>query len=277
MSTIRESTNARFPWLAMALTMCCPGLGQLYCGRAARGLVMFGLFALFGPLVVGMSLVATSTASLWLFMACVLTYLIAAVWIALDAKRIAQQMAGQDYSLRDYNHFAVYVLLSLSSLPYSIGLAFFLRANVMEAFVIPTRSMAPTLIPGDRILTNKLGISTHTFSRGDVVVFRNPENRRQNFVKRIAGLPGDTIEIKEGKLFINGESMHRDPDSTVSNPIPEATTQTVPAGSYFVLGDNRDHSHDSRAFGFLSHGEITGIVTYLYWPAQTWSRFGSVK
>lgn len=277
MSAIRESTNARFPWVAMALTMCCPGLGQLYCGRAARGLMMFGSFALFGPLVVGMSLVATSTASLWLFMACVLIYLIAAVWIALDAKRIAQQMSGQDYSLRDYNQLAVYVLLSLSSMPYSIGLAFFLRANVMEAFVIPTRSMAPTLIPGDRILTNKLGISTHTFSRGDVVVFRNPGNRRQNFVKRIAGLPGDTIEAKEGKLLINGESLHRDPDSTVSNPMPTASTQTVPAGSYFVLGDNRDHSHDSRAFGFLSHGEITGIVTYLYWPAQTWSRFGSVK
>lgn len=277
MSAIRESTNARLPWLAMALTMCCPGLGQLYCGRAARGLMMFGSFALFGPLVVGMTFVATSTASLWLFMAGVLGYLIAAVWIALDAKRIAQQMSGQDYSLRDYNHLAVYVLLSLSSMPYSIGLAFFLRANVMEAFVIPTRSMAPTLIPGDRILTNKLGISTRTFSRGDVVVFRNPENRRQNFVKRIAGLPGDTIEIKEGKLFINGESLHRDPDGAASNPIPKASTQTVPAGSYFVLGDNRDHSHDSRAFGFLSHGEITGIVTYLYWPAQTWSRFGSVK
>lgn len=277
MSAIRESTNARFPWLAMALTMCCPGLGQLYCGRAARGLMMFGSFALFGPLVVGMSFIATSTASLWLFMACVLTYLIAAVWIALDAKRIARQMTGQDYSLRDYNQLAVYVLLSLSSMPYSIGLAFFLRANVMEAFVIPTRSMAPTLIPGDRILTNKLGISTHTFSRGDVIVFRNPENRRQNFVKRIAGLPGDTIEIKEGKLFINGESLNRDPDSTTPNPMPKASTQTVPAGSYFVVGDNRDHSHDSRAFGFLSHGEITGIVTYLYWPAQTWSRFGSVK
>lgn len=277
MSANHESSNPRLPWLALALTMCCPGLGQLYCGRARRGLVMFGSFALFGPLVVGMSFVATSTASLWLFMTCVLAYLIAAIWIAIDAKRIAQRLSGQDYSLRDYNHLAVYLLLSLTSAPYSIGLAFFLRANVMEAFVIPTRSMAPTLIPGDRILTNKFGISTHAFSRGEVIVFRNPENRRQNFVKRIVGLPGDTIEVKEGELFINGESLHRDSNSGPASSPPKASTQTVPAGSYFVLGDNRDLSHDSRAFGFLSHGEITGVVTYLYWPANTWSRFGAVK
>lgn len=276
MLTSHESSHARLPWLALALTMCCPGLGQLYCGRAARGLVMFGSFALFGPLVVGLSLVATSTASLLLFMTCLLAYLIAAVWIAIDAKRIAQQLNGQGYTLRDYNNLAVYILLSLTSVPYSIGLAFFLRANVMEAFLIPSKSMAPTLIPGDRILTNKLAISTRTFARGDLVVFRNPENRRQMFVKRIVGLPGDSIEIKERELLLNGESLHRTSDDAALPP-SKPSTQTVPAGSYFVLGDNRDLSHDSRAFGFLSHGEITGVVSYLYWPANSWSRFGSVK
>lgn len=277
MSTSRESSHARLPWLAVALTMCCPGLGQLYCGRAARGLVMFGSFSLFGPLVVGLSLIVTSTVSLLLFVACLLAFVGAAIWIAIDAKRIANELRGRDYTLRDYNHFAVYMMLLLTSVPYSIGLAFFLRANVMEAFVIPTRSMSPTLIPGDRILTNKLGISTRTFQRGDVIVFRNPENRRQNFVKRIVGLPGDTVEIKERELLINGETQHRVLDDAALNPPPKASIQTVPAGSYFVLGDNRGLSHDSRNFGFLSHGEITGVVTYLYWPSQSWSRFGAVK
>lgn len=277
MSTSHEPSHARLPWLAVALTMCCPGLGQLYCGRAARGLVMFGSFALFGPLVVGLSLIATSTASLFLFIACLLAFVGAAIWIAVDAKRIAHEMRGQDYMLRDYNHLAVYVMLSLTSVPYSIGLAFFLRANVMEAFVIPTRSMSPTLMPGDRILTNKLGISTRIFHRGDVIVFRNPENRRQNFVKRIVGLPGDSVEIKERELLINGETQHRVPDNAAPNSPPKVSEQTVPAGSYFVLGDNREFSHDSRNFGFLSHGEITGVVTYLYWPANSWSRFGAVK
>ncbi len=272
-----ETSQTRIPWLALSLTMCCPGLGQLYCGRAGRGLIIFSSFALFGPLVVGMSLVATSTASLFLFGGCLLVYLGAAIWAAIDARRIARTLSGQDYALQDYNHLAVYVLLSLTSIPYSIGLAFFLRANVMEAFVIPTRSMSPTLIPGDRILTNKLGISTRTIHRGDVIVFRNPENRRQNIVKRIVGLPGDTVEFKERELLINGETQHRVPDNVTPDSRLKVAVETIPAGSYFVLGDNRDLSHDSRNFGFLSHGEITGAVTYLYWPAKSWSRFGSVK
>lgn len=272
-----EASRTRFPWLALSLTMCCPGLGQLYCGRAARGLIIFGSFALFGPLVVGLSLVATSTASLFLLVGCLLSYLGAAIWAAIDARRIALTLRGQAYTLRDYNQLAVYVMLSLTSIPYGIGLGFFLRANVMEAFVIPTRSMAPTLIPGDRILTNKLGISTRTFARGDLVVFRNPENRRQMFVKRIVGLPGDTVEVKERELLINGEALHRVPDNVTPSSPSQIMSQMVPAGSYFVLGDNRDLSHDSRAFGFLSHGEIVGVVTYLYWPANSWSRFGSVK
>lgn len=274
-----ETSRTRIPWLAMSLTMCCPGLGQLYCGRGARGLILFGSFALFGPLMVGLSFVAKSTASLFLFVSCLLIYLVAAIWAAVDAKRIAQALRGQDYALRDYNHLAVYVLLSLTSVPYSIGLAFFLRANVMEAFVIPTSSMSPTLLPGDRILTNKLGISTRTFDRGDVIVFRNPENRRQNFVKRIVGLPGDSVEIKAGELLINGESLHKSPDAAnaATGQPSSLPARAIPAGSYFVLGDNRNLSHDSRNFGFLSHGEITGVVTYLYWPAKSWSRFGSVK
>ncbi len=274
-----ESSRTRIPWLAMSLTMCCPGLGQLYCGRAARGLILFGSFALFGPLVVGMSFFATSTASLFLFGGCLLIYLGAAIWAAVDARHIAQALSGQNYTLRDYNHLAVYVLLLLTSVPYSIGLAFFLRANVTEAFLIPSSSMSPTLVPGDRILTNKLNISTHTFHRGEVIVFRNPENRHQNFVKRIVGLPGDSVEIKDGELLINDEPQQQgsDADNGARGKPLTLSAQTVPAGSYFVLGDNRNLSHDSRNFGFLSHGEITGVVTYLYWPANSWSRFGAVK
>jgi signal peptidase I len=146
----------------------------------------------------------------------------------------------------------------MTSVHYSIGLAFFLRANVMEAFVIPTSSMAPTLIPGDRILTNKLGISTRTFARGDLVVFRHPENRRQMFVKRIVGLPGDSVEIKERELLINDKIQHRLSEKSPQTQPPKISKQTVPAGSCFVMGDNRDLSHDSRNFGFLAHGEITG-------------------
>lgn len=272
-----ETPHARIPWLASSLSMCCPGLGQIYCGRAGRGLIQLGLFGLFGPSV-GTFLVATMIPSLVLIGGCCwIALLMMACWSAVDAKRIAVALKGHNYALRDYNRPAVYVLLTLPNIAYAIGLAFLLRATALEAFVIPTSSMAPTLIPGDRILANKLGISTRTIHRGDVIVFRNPGNRRQTFVKRIVGLPGDTVEVTERELLINGEVQHRLPESTTPKQPPRVSKQTVPAGSYFVLGDNRDLSHDSRNFGFLSHGEITGVVTYLYWPSNSWSRFGAVK
>ncbi len=272
-----ETSNVRIPWLASSLSMFCPGLGQLYCGRAGRGLIIFCLMMLFGPLAVGLSLLATSTACLILFAVCLLVLLILSVWSAADAKRIALSLSGQNYTLQDYNRLAVYILLPMTSVPFAVGLAMLIKANLVEAFVIPTSSMSPTLIPGDRILTNKLGVLTRTFARGEVIVFRNPENRRQTFVKRIVGLPGDTVEVTERELLINGEVQHRYSEKAATSPPPKVSKQTVPASAYFVMGDNRELSNDSRNFGFLSHGDITGVVTYLYWPSQSWSRFGAVK
>jgi signal peptidase I len=257
--------------------MCFPGLGQLYCGRAGRGLIQFALLSLIGP---GLAIVlfATLIPALVLLGAGVLILLIAlAFWSASDAKKIALSLQGQDFALRDYNRPAVYVLLPLPCISYAFLFAIVLRATVLEAFVIPTKSMSPTLLPGDRILTNKVGISTRTFSRGDVIVFRNPENRRQVFVQRIVALPGDHVEVTERELFINGQQEHRLAEAPPPNHTPRELKQTIPAGSYFVIGDNRDLSRDSRNFGLLPHGEIIGIVTYLFWPAQSWSRFGQVK
>jgi signal peptidase I len=108
-------------------------------------------------------------------------------------------------------------------------------------------------------------------------VFRNPENRRQIFVKRVVGLPGDTVEVTQHELLINGKVQHRLSENATPNPPQELSKETIPAGSYYVMGDNRDLSKDSRNFGFLSHGEITGVVTYLFWPSKSWSRFGAVR
>lgn len=274
-----SSSNARLPWVASSLSLCCPGLGQIYCGRAGRGLIHFGLLGLFGPSV-GTILVATSFPPLVLFGGVLLVLFLSLVcWSAFDARRIAISLSGQEYVLRDFNRMVIYLLLVLASLLYAVGLALLVRANVVEAFYIPTNSMSPTLVFGDRILANKLGVTTRTFIRGDVIVFRNPENRRQIFVKRIVGLPGDTVEFTGRELLVNGVVQHQLSQATpeTSGASPQASKQTVPLGSYFVLGDNRNLSHDSRHFGFLSHGEITGVVTLLYWPSQSWSRFGRVS
>jgi len=191
-----------------------------------------------------------------------------------------------------------------------LGLALFLRSNAVEAFVLPTSSMAPSLVSGDRILANKLGIETASFSHGDVIVFRNPQNRRQNYIKRIIGLPGETVEVKAGQLLVNGLRLEREPipaaeetpamkvegrrafyewggdrrysilvdvDGNQNAGTTDLSPQTVPIGSYFVLGDHRGLSLDSRTFGAIPHGDIVGQVIFNYRPGDTWRRFGSVR
>jgi signal peptidase I len=228
------------------------------------------------------------------------------VWSAFDARSIASRMTELDVQPQDYHRPAVYWLMASTSLPYALGLALFLRANIVEAFLIPTASMAPTLVPGDRILAIKLGVGSRTFAPGDLVIFRNPQNRQQIFIKRIVGLPGDTVELKGGEVFINDQPLLHEPiptkvDKAATNENREeafyernrdrqykilvdnsgenldAPKQTVPAGAYFVLGDHRGLSRDSRQFGAVSHGEMLGVVPSIYWPADTWARFGVVK
>jgi signal peptidase I len=279
--------------------MLCCGLGQIYCGRAGRGLVMYSLSMMFGPLVVATVLAGSSWPWIFVFFLSVAAVLAITLGSIIDAARLARSLAGRPYELRDYNRSAVYWLMSLTTLPYALGLAVFLRANVVEAFIIPSRSMSPTLVPGDRILTNKLGLNERTLQRGDLVVFRYSGDRSRRFVKRIIGLPGDTVELKQGQVLVNGQSLKREsigPAATdqeqleyewnggrryqiLVSPDDESADmppQMVPEGAYFVLGDHRGLSLDSRTFRAVPHGEMVGVVTSLYWPMGNWSRAGTV-
>lgn len=301
-----EISHVRKPWVAMSLSLTCCGLGQLYCGRAGRGLVMYSLSMLVGPLIAIAAILGGSTLAVVMLLVTLIAFLALTVWSAYDARNTACRMAAIDFEPQDYNRPVVYGLMALTWLPYALGLALYLRANVVEAFYLPTSSMAPTLVRGDCVLTNKLGIGTRDLERGEVVVFRNPQNRRQKFIKRIVALPGETVEIKAGQLLIDGKPLKREPaplnesdqhakaDSgqtlyewngerrytiLVGKDADRMDTpqQTVQAGSYFVLGDNRGLSLDSRELGTISHGEIVGCVVYLYRPGDTWKRFGPVR
>jgi signal peptidase I len=294
----------REPWLAMTLSSLCCGLGQLYCGAGPRGLLLFCANLCAGPLLIGVLLISHATVALILALTILVVMLVVFFWGVTDAGRLAKQQRGTPYMLRDYNHLGVYVAMALSGLPYSVGLAMFVRANFFEAYVIPTSSMSPTLLAGDRILVTKFGLSEHPFSRGDLVVFRNPEQRRQRWIKRIVGLPGETLKIADGAVSINGTPARLQPlespgrlmeflsddgvvwqedfgdgrypiyrQATADN---STATITLRAGEYYVLGDNRDHSADSRSIGPISHGEIIGVARYIYAPVASWARFGSI-
>ncbi len=140
------------------------------------------------------------------------------------------------------------------------------RPFIVEAFWIPSESMVPTLEVGDRVLVNKFIYRFTEPARGDVVVFRSVEGNGEDLIKRVVGLPGDTIAVRDGTLFVNGEAQK---EPYTNKAVPDnsfyAPTQ-VPNGNVFVMGDNRTNSADSRVFGPLPKENILGEAFLRFWP-----------
>jgi signal peptidase I len=177
-------------------------------------------------------------------------------------------------------------------------LALFVRTFDFQAFKIPSGSMEPNLLIGDHLLVNKMvfgptGSSlermvmpVRSVVRGDVLVFKYPEEPSRDFIKRVVGLPGETLELKGTQVYINGQPLsepyalyQRLPDMLLPGDVRRAYGPvTIPEGQYFMMGDNRDDSQDSRYWGFLPAGHIKGRALFVYWsfggPDGTrWNRF----
>jgi len=296
---------ARSPLVAVILSLAATGLGQIYCGRIARGLVMFLGSLLFAPAVVAAALLPPATVVLVGLILALLTVLGVYVFAVADAFRLARR--GRDhFQPEDYNHPLVYGLFVLVGLTYPAGGVYATRSSAFEAFMIPTASQAPTLLPGDRVLVNKTTYRGRFVRRGDQVVFRVPLEPGRHWVHRVIALPGDTVEVKDNEVLVNGQKLSREPAplaslgaaahevkgelfeetnagrryrilfATATTPLPDYPEAKVPDGSCFVLGDNRNNSRDSRATGFVALGDVLGEVQYRYWPAATWARFGAL-
>ncbi|HYM90530.1 MAG TPA: signal peptidase I [bacterium] len=136
---------------------------------------------------------------------------------------------------------------------------------VVQAFYIPSGSMEPTLMVDDRILVAKFVYRLEPVRQGDVVVFRYPLNPQRDFVKRVIGLPGDRVALKDGVVFVGGQALS-EKGYTIKPDFGNYGPVTVPARQYFVLGDNRNNSEDSRFFGYVPRGNIVGKATFIYWP-----------
>jgi signal peptidase I len=173
----------------------------------------------------------------------------------------------------------------------AVILALFIRTFVVQAFKIPTGSMENNLLIGDHLLVNKFIFGPTVSSlertplpvraprRGDVVVFKYPEEPGRDFIKRVIGLPGETLELRDKKVSINGQPLDEpyvhflEPPGT-SSEFREVTSYdvrerygpvTIPPNQYFVMGDNRDNSQDSRYWGFLPRDYIKGKALVIYW------------
>jgi signal peptidase I len=147
--------------------------------------------------------------------------------------------------------------------------ALIIRAFFLAAFYIPSESMSPTLEKGDRVLVNKLSYKLHDVNRGDIVVFERPPNEPDNgikdLIKRVVALPGETIEVRDCKVLINGQALV-EPYVKQWSRTCTSPPVTVGQNQVFVMGDNRDDSQDSRFFGPISQHLIVGRAFVIVWP-----------
>jgi signal peptidase I len=313
MTTDTEQTgNKRFAWLAVVLSIVMPGVGHVYCGKFTRGLVFGLLYGLAIPVVLGLLAYGSPASTVvfgFLMIAAAFGVVIAA---AVDTYRIVRR-TRPDYQPKAYNHTTIYVLIGLMIQGSSVGYALHVRSSLFEAFRVPAASEYPNIVPGDRILADKTAYRKTDPQVGDIVLFRPPnENWRIHYIKRIVALGGETVEMKDGVLYVNDKPLPRrqisagstqiggqngpGPDRTIQGDVfaetngsvtykvfltadrPGAVTDfdkiTVPQHHCFVLGDNRNYSLDSRHFGPLPYANIAGRIDYIYWPVDTWARFG---
>jgi len=148
-------------------------------------------------------------------------------------------------------------------------LAMLVQLFVVKPFTIHQVSMRPTLEDGDRILLNRLSYHFRDPEAGDVVVFHSPMNAGDDLVKRVVAVSGDTVAIRDGDLYVNGDVVNEPYllDQDFRGSLPETV---IPEGQVFVLGDNRDNSGDSRIFGPIDVDSIIGCAFAIYWPVGHW-------
>jgi len=144
---------------------------------------------------------------------------------------------------------------------------------LVQPHQVTGNSMLPNFDDGEYILTDKVSYHLHPPKRGDVIVFKAPKNQQKDFIKRIIGLPGEKIKLEKGSVFINGEKLQEVylPSNTVTLPkslMIEGQDVLVPLNEYFVLGDNRQHSSDSRDWGTVPRSSIIGKAWLRYWPIR---------
>ena len=291
MSTFAAGTqpSRRSPHIAALLGFLWPGIGYLYSGRGMLGFLLLLLL----PLAeLGMALLAVLIP---VPLACV-AIPVALVFglrllLAVGAARAARAFPPDRPVPWFGRWYSCVAALLLSACPGSLW-AHAYRTSFVQAFKIPSGGMEPTLLIGDYLLTvnwaygwrdpvfGRLLSNPRPPQRGELVAFRYPEDPSRAFLKRCIGLPGDVVEVRGRTVSIGGKALHEPYARHLAGPFPPGSgphvpdgrgnwgPQVVPAGHYFVLGDNRDNSRDSRFWGFLPQDHLIGRATVVYWSYE---------
>ena len=169
---------------------------------------------------------------------------------------------------------------TLQTLGLSVLMAFGIRQFVAEARIVPTGSMQPTVEINDRLVVEKISYLFQDPQRGDIIVFQAPQKAleaansttKDAYLKRIVGMPGETVEVRDGKVFVDGKALRE--NYIKAPPLYTWGPNVVPAGQYLVLGDNRNGSSDGHVWGFLPEETIIGKASARFWPP---SRIGGLE
>lgn len=269
-------------WVAGLLSLVKAGLGQIYNGQLKKGLFVILIGYCYIPLFYFVASHGLSILTLFAMIAIAAVYY---AYVVADSIVVARKLST-DYTPKKYNSIYVYmgVLLFFGVLNHFLSDS--IKNNVIEAFKFPTASMEPTLQIGDHILVDRSPKARFP-KRGDIIVFEYPKDPEKNFLKRVVAIGGDRVEMRDAILYVNGNAVSepylKQPDidnlaklSSWSN----YSAVVVPDNAYFVLGDNRDKSQDSRYFGFIQQAKIKGIAQSIYWSwdkpnnSVRWDRIG---
>ncbi len=272
------------PLLAVLLALIFPGLGQIYSGKIKRGLVFLGIYA---GLCVGVwsafLYLANPQAPIYaitivVFFVVGLSVSAFGIFMVFDAYKCAQIFNGNNNLIRHITAGKKGLLIFciiIAFLRPPLGDLFrgYMKKipDKIRAYKMPAGSMGPTLRVGDRLLVDKVIYRESRPERGDIIIFQYPADLKRTFVKRLIAFGGETVEIREGKIYINGQLAN---EPTIKDRFyynrgdygQEGNAVKVPEGYYYVLGDNSASSHDSRFWGFVPEGNLIGKVFKIYWP-----------
>jgi signal peptidase I len=261
-----ENLQKRVPIIALLLSLLTPGLGQMYNGQLKKATVFY-LGGLLLTILLSLSGLFSNFYGMILCLAILVGYMIL---VMLDA--LLNAMKLQTITTRKYNRWYVYVLIILTQAflinPYAKSIII-----PIKAYRIPASSMAPALLVGDHLVVNKKYYHNEKPIRGDIIVFPLPTNTSKDYIKRVIGLSGEKLEIRNDNVFINNQRIEEpyveitDASSPFTKKSPKADFGpiVVRPDNLFVLGDNRDHSYDSRYWGSVEISALKGKALYIYW------------
>jgi len=276
--------RARKWWLAGLLSLLEPGLGQLYNGQGRKGIILLVFPLIFWPLFYLLCSLGEYLPWILGFSSVMVFFYYAAA--VIDAIWTAKRY-GWDYRPKKYNKVLYYIGIVVLVAIVNVAISDLMKNNFMQAYKISAASNEPTLLVGDHILVDRRPIAREP-GRGDLVVFEFLSEPPKDFVKRVVGLPGDRLELRDKALFINGLEVQEpyaffENNEVLSRELGSRDNfgpVTVPVDGYFVMGDNRDQSYDSRYWGFVKKNRIKGIVKSVYWSwdgsrkVVRWNRIG---